>query len=1295
MHVDIPLTGATVTAASSSNGTCTHTSTAASCNLPSLTSGGSGTIQVSATSGNAGTASATATASFGGVDPVSANNSASADTVVRVTGDIGVDITDSVDPATTGAAFSYAVTVRNAGPNAGSVHLSVPVTGATVSSASMPGATCTNTTTTVTCDLASLVKDGLATLTIGVSASAACSASATATATFSGTDTSAANDSATASTTVVNPPAPPSSGGGISGGGGGGGGSFDWLWLALLGALCGWRIRPRRFRAAFGAVLASACLATAHAGVNSWTVTGPDGGFVTAVAICPTQPDTMLAQTLGGLYRSTDGGAHWTAQGNAIGTNTAIVFDPSDTAGSRVYLASLKLYRSDDGGRTFGTFDTPVNYGITNMAVAPDGTLYISDQSSHLFRSSDHGLTWSTLPIAWPETLGSISFTLATDPNDANRLYVALPSRGVYRSDDRGQTWITPVAGSPGTATSTSTTINFIAVQPGDSNRLLLAGDWAHYTSVDRGASWSASYTTSMQRWVGFDPAAPAKAVSISVDGRVSRSLDGGLTWPAQSMGANLQVWSAVSAGFAASTPGRLLLATSDGPFLSDDGGVTFAQRTAGLHASTVGAFAAADDGTVYAAFESGPSGVFRQDTGGWSPLANGALRTTFGAPTRLTRLATAATNRNLLFTVTNNMYLAHSFDGGASWLGPAADISVNAGLQDVAVDPSNPSIAYVATYNQGLWRTTDGGDTWHPRTTGLPDRIDAIGIDPANTQILYVLSTNPPHGIYKSIDGGLTWNPCADVALGTRLGFTFDPVDSQTVYVYSGGDVLKTTNGGTSWTQLDFGPPHGVNQRAMSVMVDPLLRDTLFVVGPEGMPGFLRSVDGGASWESVRLEVPQGEFLFLDRAILDPLRPNLLHVGVTGLGIVDYEVAPDLSISIDGLTSPIAADSTITGLVTVRNRGPLAASAADVRITLPDWAQVTVPQRCTKTGSSLDCSLPALRVGQPFSVPLQLAIGQGPAQGQITASVAGHETDAVPDNNDASLSLASATQAKIGLAFEIDATTVAHNTNVLLTTRVSNPGPSRARDVRVELDLGTLAATDVLTLPNTCVRDGAKLNCQFGTLEAASSVSFGVHADVTAIGANTVSGTATRAGTDADAVVSNSLLLQAKPVADLSLALLDSPDPARPGAALTYTATVQNSGPDPGTSAVALQFVGVTVGSATTSAGTCAVSGSAVNCDLSSLASGASATISVATTAGAAGVATASGKVTFAGQDASAANDSGAESTTITAPASSGGSSSNGGGGGGGGSLDWLLLGWLGAALTFQLRRTFRGCAA
>jgi hypothetical protein len=245
VHLTVPVTGARVNAATPTSGSCTTTAAQVDCDVTSLAAGASAPVTIDLDAASAGIAAANATVTYAGTDTSATNNSTSIGTTLRLEGDLAVTIAESADPATTGVAFNYTVTVLNNGPNDGGVHLSVPVTGASVVSTTMPGATCTTSSGTVTCDLASLAKDASATLTINVSSAAAGSAGATATATFSGTDLVSTNDSASATTTVANPQSPPGGGGG-SKSGGGGGGSFDWLWLTLLGGLGVLRIHQRK-----------------------------------------------------------------------------------------------------------------------------------------------------------------------------------------------------------------------------------------------------------------------------------------------------------------------------------------------------------------------------------------------------------------------------------------------------------------------------------------------------------------------------------------------------------------------------------------------------------------------------------------------------------------------------------------------------------------------------------------------------------------------------------------------------------------------------------------------------------------------------------------------------------------------------------------------------------------------------------------------------------------------------------------------------------------------------------------
>src|SRR5688500_14196840 len=77
--------------------------------------------------------------------------------------------------------------------------------------------------------------------------------------------------------------------------------------------------------------------AFAHAGDNTWTPIGPDGGYIYRVAFHSTSQNTMYLQATGGFFRSTDGGAHWQQpQPEIAAFANDFAVDPTDN--NRVYL---------------------------------------------------------------------------------------------------------------------------------------------------------------------------------------------------------------------------------------------------------------------------------------------------------------------------------------------------------------------------------------------------------------------------------------------------------------------------------------------------------------------------------------------------------------------------------------------------------------------------------------------------------------------------------------------------------------------------------------------------------------------------------------------------------------------------------------------------------------------------------------------------------------------------------------------------------------------------------------------
>ena len=528
----------------------------------------------------------------------------------------------------------------------------------------------------------------------------------------------------------------------------------------------------------------------------------------------------------------------------------------------------------------------------------------------------------------------------------------------------------------------------------------MVATQEGFFVSANRGATWTSNGGfLEAYSYVAFDPAAPANGVAVSTTGKVHRSSDSGATWPPTST--DLRVNYLNGGAFRPGTAGHLFLGTTDGPMLSTDGGVEFAPRFTGIRGGKVAGFASADDGTLYSAYEFGPMGVFRRQGDNWLPLDNDELRASIDWSRTPIDIATAASDSSLIYVITSNSQVVHSVDGGVSW-STAAPEFLSASPQNVDVDPANADVAYASTYS-GLWKTINRGLTWNRIGLSLPDRVEAIGIDPANTLIVYAIgyaTDGTLLGIFKSLDGGVNWAPTGATRPGEILGFTFNPADTQTLYAYSGFDVLKTTDGGANWTQLNFGPPAGTYTRAMAVLIDPVIPSTVFVVSSPNQPGFLRSVDSGATWERFAFSVPQGEFLFLDEAALDPMQPSRLHVGVTDLGIADYEVAPDLEVTLQGLDSALPVLGSRVVRVRARNLSAFASSASEIQVTLPDFLTTNVPNGCSLAMSVLRCRLTALRAQATQEIEFTVTAGATPATGNVGATIEGHEGDPVASNN-------------------------------------------------------------------------------------------------------------------------------------------------------------------------------------------------------------------------------------------------------------------------------------------------------
>lgn len=166
------------------------------------------------------------------------------------------------------------------------------------------------------------------------------------------------------------------------------------------------------------------------------------------------------------------------------------------------------------------------------------------------------------------------------------------------------------------------------------------------------------------------------------------------------------------------------------------------------------------------------------------------------------------------------------SEDGGKTWKN-VLYVDENSGCSDLNMDPNNPRILYAAMWDHrrlpwavqsggkgsGLYKSTDGGETWFKIQNGLPNELGKMGISvsKANSDKVYALVESDTEkeqgGLFVSEDAGENWNRVSkDHRLISRAWYYIevfaDPVEENTVYVL-GAAGLKSADGGKTWTNL------------------------------------------------------------------------------------------------------------------------------------------------------------------------------------------------------------------------------------------------------------------------------------------------------------------------------------------------------------------------------------------------------------------------------------------------------------------------------------------------------------
>jgi len=617
------------------------------------------------------------------------------------------------------------------------------------------------------------------------------------------------------------------------------------------------------------------------------------GQWINGVAVDPANSNLVYLAASNGLYTSIDGGNNWNQGTNGFGWGQSLVLDASSPAVNRVLFAGIHaqgVYETSNGGASW----TQV-LSTSTAAVAAALATHVAP------------------PPASAPGIGKVIVYLdppATPPNPAGVqvVYVVLEGTGgnfpipndpyynilgIFQSTDQGATWTQRASTGlfPAGGACQCFYTNTLAVDPGSPgdgiNDILYWGGTDTFVSTDAGNSF-----TDVTHNIHADSHSFGFAPQPSAPSYVYAGDDGGI-WRTTNTGGT---WTGTNGGSA--------------PLTINGGGL---QTSLIYHmdikrdaTASVTLIALQDNGTVQ--YTGSPT---------WTNTYGGdgiiAVFDQTGIPA----------NESLAYIV-NDGGPQKSTDSGSTWTDITSNIPNGGCNNQVAtfsnsldVDPNNAGYLYFGgTSNQPtgcatavpgqLFQTTNGGTSWRQITnftaiTGAGPTAVSIG----NANIVAVmdngkvyLSTNalaatvgPPSGVvFTDITRNLPGGGVTQLA--------FDPNDPSTLYAtlsgYGFSHVVKTTIGGSSWTDLSpASPPLFIPFN--TIALDGGSSPTGIYVGTD--LGVLRSLDGGNTWSTL-------DDIHLPNAPVTQLRINqqagVLRAATYGRGVFDFAQATGPVISIN-----------------------------------------------------------------------------------------------------------------------------------------------------------------------------------------------------------------------------------------------------------------------------------------------------------------------------------------------------------------------------------------------------------
>jgi photosystem II stability/assembly factor-like uncharacterized protein len=484
----------------------------------------------------------------------------------------------------------------------------------------------------------------------------------------------------------------------------------------------------------------------------------------------------ILGSSEGGLYISNDGGVNWESEADMRGQSIrSLAAAPSDPK-TLVAGTLTGVYRSTDGGERWQLI-SPVGsqeiHEVESVAIDPANPQIIYAGTWHLpWKTTDGGEHWTNIKQGVIDD--SDVFSIIVDPKDPSVVYASACS-GIYKSQNGGEKF-QKVQGIPSTARRTR-----VLMQDPQNLNIVFAGTTEGlFRTGDSGATWIR--TTGPEVIVNdvyVDPANTNRILIATDRGGVLASNDGGYSFlPANNGFSARQITSYI--GDAAQPATIYVGVVNDkawgGVFVSDNGGLSWSQKSAGLNGQDVFSLGQASDGTVLAGTG---HGIYRLQGELWDRVNNVSFSEHQSQPPAAEKKSVvpvkpAGRSHRVAPKKTVEAPPGYTFDATVNAIARAGDTlyaatsegllrSVTAGESWKLVDGlEKDNWSFVVTARSWVVAATlrsamfsqDGGQMWEP--LNLPATLEQVAAVSADDD--GGLWVGGREGVFVSQDRGATW---------------------------------------------------------------------------------------------------------------------------------------------------------------------------------------------------------------------------------------------------------------------------------------------------------------------------------------------------------------------------------------------------------------------------------------------------------------------------------------------------------------------------------------------------------